>query len=113
MTWGLMLAAAKRLEAYMGLVRAGKWRDGKGLPTVLAGQRLGPIGFGSIGQRVGEVGRAFGMELLNGAYRELAACKAAMPSAAARAAEIVVSVGIRWATAARRIACSSNHGSWP
>jgi phosphoglycerate dehydrogenase-like enzyme len=64
MAWALILAAAKRLEAYMGLVRRGEWRDGKGLPTVLAGERLGLIGFGSIGQRVGEVGRAFGMELV-------------------------------------------------
>jgi phosphoglycerate dehydrogenase-like enzyme len=64
MTWALILAAAKRLEAYMALVRQGKWRDGKGLPAVLAGQRLGIVGLGSIGTRVGEVGRAFGMELV-------------------------------------------------
>jgi phosphoglycerate dehydrogenase-like enzyme len=64
MTWALILAAAKRLEAYMSLVRQGKWRDGKGLPVVLAGARLGIVGFGSIGARVGEVGRAFGMELV-------------------------------------------------
>src|SRR4051812_33689097 len=64
LTWALILAAAKRLEAYMSLVRHGKWRDGKGLPVVLAGQRLGIVGFGSIGSRVGEVGRAFGMELV-------------------------------------------------
>jgi phosphoglycerate dehydrogenase-like enzyme len=48
----------------MALVRQGKWRDGKGLPAVLAGQRLGIVGLGSIGTRVGEVGRAFGMELV-------------------------------------------------
>jgi len=64
MTWALILAAAKRLEAYMALVRKGRWRDGKGLPVVLAGQRLGIVGLGSIGARVGEVGRAFGMELV-------------------------------------------------
>jgi len=64
LTWALILAAAKRLEAYMALVRHGKWRDGKGLPTVLAGERLGIVGLGSIGSRVGEVGRAFGMELV-------------------------------------------------
>lgn len=64
LTWALTLAAAKRLEAYMSLVRHGKWRDGKALPVVLAGQRLGIVGLGSIGTRVGEVGRAFGMELV-------------------------------------------------
>ena len=63
-TWALILAAAKRLEAYMGLVRKGGWRDGHGLPHVLAGQRLGLVGFGGIGQRVGKVGQAFGMEVV-------------------------------------------------
>jgi phosphoglycerate dehydrogenase-like enzyme len=64
MAWTLALAAAKRLEAYMGLLRKGGWRDGKGLPQVLAGQRLGLIGLGDIGQRVGRVGTAFGMEVV-------------------------------------------------
>jgi phosphoglycerate dehydrogenase-like enzyme len=63
-TWALILAAAKRLEAYTGLVRAGRWRDGKGLPVTLSGQRLGVIGLGSIGTRVGQVGKAFGMEVV-------------------------------------------------
>ncbi len=64
LTWTLILAAAKRLESYLALVRRGQWRDGKGLPAVLAGERLGIIGFGDIGQRVGRVGQAFGMELV-------------------------------------------------
>ena len=64
MTWALILAAAKRMESYMGLVRRGEWRDGKGLPAVLAGERLGLIGFGGIGQKVGQVGTAFGMEVV-------------------------------------------------
>ena len=63
-TWALILAAAKRLEAYLALVRRGQWRDGKGLPHVLKGQRLGLIGFGEIGKMVGRVGTAFGMELV-------------------------------------------------
>ena len=63
-TWALILAAAKRLEAYLALVRRGGWRDGKGLPQVLKGQRLGLIGFGEIGKMVARVGQAFGMELV-------------------------------------------------
>ncbi len=63
-TWALILAAAKRLEAYLALVRKGGWRDGKGLPQVLKGQRLGLVGFGEIGKMVGKVGKAFGMELV-------------------------------------------------
>jgi phosphoglycerate dehydrogenase-like enzyme len=64
LAWALILAAAKRLEQYLALVRRGGWRDGKALPVVLAGQRLGLVGFGGIGRKVGEVGRAFGMEVV-------------------------------------------------
>jgi phosphoglycerate dehydrogenase-like enzyme len=64
LTWALILAAAKRLEAYLALLRRGQWRDGGGLPQVLRGQRLGLVGFGEIGKMVGEVGKAFGMELV-------------------------------------------------
>jgi phosphoglycerate dehydrogenase-like enzyme len=63
-TWALILGAAKRLEAYLALVRKGGWRDGGRLPQVLSGQRLGLIGFGGIGQRVGKVGHAFGMDVV-------------------------------------------------
>src|SRR5690606_27385659 len=52
------------LEAYLGLVRRGGWRDAKPLPVVLAGERLGLVGLGGIGQRVAAVGTAFGMEVV-------------------------------------------------
>jgi phosphoglycerate dehydrogenase-like enzyme len=64
MTWALALAAAKRLEDYLGLVRRGEWRDGGRLPWVLGGERLGLVGFGEIGQLVARVGIAFGMEVV-------------------------------------------------
>ena len=63
-TWTLILAAAKRLEAYLSLVRKGGWRDAGPLPSTLAGERLGVIGLGSIGSRVAQVGKAFGMEVV-------------------------------------------------
>ncbi len=63
-TWSLILAAAKRLEAYLALVRRGGWRDEGPLPATLAGERLGVIGLGSIGSRVAQVGKAFGMEVV-------------------------------------------------
>src|SRR5258706_7127483 len=59
LTWALILAAAKRLEPYTALLRSGGWRDGKGLPQVLKGQRLGLIGFGEIGRMVAPLGQAF------------------------------------------------------
>ena len=64
LAWALILAASKRLESNMALMRQGRWRDGGALPAVLAGERLGLVGFGEIGARVGRVGKAFGMELL-------------------------------------------------
>ena len=64
LTWALILAAAKRLESYLALLRGGGWRHGHGLPQVLRGQRLGLVGFGEIGRMVGKVGAAFGMELV-------------------------------------------------
>ena len=64
LAWALILAAAKRLEPYMKLLRAGQWRDGGPLPMVLSGKRLGLIGFGGIGKRVGYIGQAFGMEVV-------------------------------------------------
>lgn len=63
-TWTLILAAAKRLEAYLALVRKGGWRDEGPLPSTLAGERLGVIGLGSIGSRVAQVGKALGMEVV-------------------------------------------------
>ena len=64
MAWTLALAAAKRLEDYLGLVRRGEWRDGGRLPWVLHGERLGLVGFGEIGQLVARAGAAFGMEVV-------------------------------------------------
>ena len=63
-TWALILAASRRLEANMALVREGRWRDGGPLAAILKGDRLGLVGFGEIGQRVGAVGKAFGMEVV-------------------------------------------------
>jgi phosphoglycerate dehydrogenase-like enzyme len=63
LTWALILAASKRLEAQLATMRAGGWRDGGPLPGVLRGAQLGLIGLGEIGSRVAGIGRAFGMEV--------------------------------------------------
>src|SRR5258708_39169189 len=59
MTWTLILAGAKRLEAYVGLARKGERRDGKALPGGLSGQRLGPIGCRGTSATGGNGGQAF------------------------------------------------------
>lgn len=63
LTWALILAASKRLEAQFATMRGGGWRDGGPLPGVLRGGQLGLIGLGEIGSRVAGVGRAFGMQV--------------------------------------------------
>ena len=64
LTWALILAAIKQLEAYFSSMRRGAWRDGQTvLPGVLAGERLGLIGLGEIGGRVARLGKAFGMQV--------------------------------------------------
>lgn len=64
LTWALILAAARRLEAHFNLMRAGDWRDTGSLGVRLAGERLGLIGLGEIGSRVARVGQAFGMQVV-------------------------------------------------
>ena len=81
LTWTLILAASKRLEAKFTVMRTGGWRDDQPLPGVLAGERLGLIGLGEIGGRVARVAGAFGMQVMAWSPRmtpERAAEKGAM-----------------------------------
>ncbi len=64
LTWALILAASRRLEAHFRLMRDGHWRDGGPLGSMLAGERLGLIGLGEIGSRVSRIGNAFGMQVV-------------------------------------------------
>jgi phosphoglycerate dehydrogenase-like enzyme len=64
LAWALILAATRRLEAHLRLMRAGDWRDAGPLGTMLAGERLGLVGLGEIGGRVARVGAAFGMQVV-------------------------------------------------
>ena len=64
LTWALILAASKRLEAKFAVMRAGGWRDDRPLPSVLAEERIGLIGLGEIGGRVARVASAFGMQVI-------------------------------------------------
>ncbi|MFZ5441807.1 MAG: D-2-hydroxyacid dehydrogenase family protein [Myxococcota bacterium] len=62
LTWALILGARRGLVTEANALREGHWQTTLGLG--LAGQTLGVWGFGRIGTRVAEVGRAFGMRVL-------------------------------------------------
>jgi glyoxylate reductase len=65
-TFGLILAAVRRLGEGERLIRSGqswKWGMSFMLGHDLRGARLGIIGLGGIGSRVAQRGRAFGMEI--------------------------------------------------
>lgn len=61
LTWGLILALAKRIPAEERALREGRWQTG--LTGDLAGKRLGLVGLGKLGGKVAQVGLAFGMEV--------------------------------------------------
>ncbi len=62
LTWGLVLAAARRIPQQMASLRSGGWQMGVG--TTLQGKTLGIYGYGRIGKVVAGYGRAFGMRVL-------------------------------------------------
>jgi phosphoglycerate dehydrogenase-like enzyme len=64
LTWALILGASKRLVEENKLISSGGWRDELSVLPLLAGERLGIMGLGSIGSRVAKVGAALGMELV-------------------------------------------------
>lgn len=64
LTWALILGASKHLVRQNKLLGSGRWRDECSVLPMLAGERLGIIGMGSIGSSVARVGKAFGMELV-------------------------------------------------
>jgi glycerate dehydrogenase len=65
----LMLAVRRNLMAYAADVAAGRWQASSRFCLLdhpigdLAGSRLGIVGYGALGRRVAEIGRAFGMEI--------------------------------------------------
>jgi phosphoglycerate dehydrogenase-like enzyme len=69
LTWGLILAALKRLEPSFNVMREplSDWRANLHYPNlsdVLEGETIGLIGLGNIGSRVSKVAQAFGMTVL-------------------------------------------------
>jgi D-3-phosphoglycerate dehydrogenase / 2-oxoglutarate reductase len=62
LTWGLVLAAVRRIPQQMASLRAGRWQMGVG--DSLRGRTLGIYGYGRIGSVVAGYGVAFGMRVL-------------------------------------------------
>src|SRR5213593_2960787 len=62
LTWGLVLAAARRIPQQMAALKAGRWQVGVG--NTLRGKTLGIYGYGRIGAVVAGYGKAFGMKVL-------------------------------------------------
>ena len=63
--WALMLAANRNLPAYCANLSAGEWQHSGslGLGRTLSGLTLGIWGYGKIGQRIAQYGKAFSMRV--------------------------------------------------
>lgn len=62
LTFGLILAALRRIPQEMAALKSGRWQSTIGL--ALRGRTLGVFGYGRIGAVVAGYGRAFGMSVL-------------------------------------------------
>jgi glycerate dehydrogenase len=67
--FALILAVRRNLRAYVADVVAGRWERSTRFCLLdhpigdLAGSRLGIVGYGALGRRVAQIGRAFGMDV--------------------------------------------------
>lgn len=67
--FALMLAVRRNLRAYVADVEAGQWERSTRFCLLdhpvsdLANSRLGIVGYGALGKRVAQIGRAFGMQV--------------------------------------------------
>jgi len=62
LTWGLILAAMRRIPQQMTALKSGKWQIGVG--STLRGQTLGIYGYGRISRVVAGYARAFEMKVM-------------------------------------------------
>jgi D-3-phosphoglycerate dehydrogenase len=63
LTWGLVIAALRRIPQEVAALRAGKWQAYP-VGVGLHGKTLGIYGYGRIGSVVAKYGRAFGMNVV-------------------------------------------------
>jgi D-3-phosphoglycerate dehydrogenase len=66
LTWGLIIASARRIPQEVQALKDGRWQASRTLGWTLRGRTLGLIGYGRIGAVVAGYGKAFGMQVLVG-----------------------------------------------
>ena len=66
LTWALIMASSRHIVPYAENFKQGQWQQSGtlGLGRALNGLTLGIWGYGKIGQRIAQYGKAFGMEVL-------------------------------------------------
>jgi D-3-phosphoglycerate dehydrogenase len=112
LTWGLVIAALRRIPQEAAALKAGGWQTSVG--TGLHGSTLGIYGYGKIGAVVAGYGRAFGMKVLVWA-REASLARARQDGHAAAAGKAalfeqsdVLSVHLRLVEATRGIVAAAD-----
>lgn len=64
LTWGLVLACARKLNDSHRAVKSGEWRRETLMGRQLEGKTYGIVGLGRIGSRVARIAQAFGMRVI-------------------------------------------------
>jgi D-3-phosphoglycerate dehydrogenase len=114
LTWGLVLAAMRRIPQQMAALKAGKWQIGVG--NSLRGKVMGIYGYGRIGAVVAGYAKAFGMDVLVWARRTSLARAGADGYVAARSKEAffeecdIVSLHMRLVESTRGIVTAGDLG---
>src|SRR6266700_1471237 len=114
LTWGLVLAAMRRIPQQMAALKAGKWQIGVG--NSLRGKTMGIYGYGRIGAVVAGYAKAFGMKVLVWSRETSLARARADGYAAARSKQVffeecdIVSLHMRLVDATRGIVTAADLG---
>ena len=114
LTWGLVLAATRRIPQQMEALKAGKWQIGVG--NSLRGKTMGIYGYGRIGAVVAGYAKAFGMKVLVWSRETSLARARADGYAAARSKQAffeecdIVSLHMRLVDATRGIVTAADLG---
>ena len=114
LTWGLVLAAMRRIPQQMEALKAGKWQIGVG--NSLRGKTMGIYGYGRIGAVVVGYAKAFGMKVLVWSRETSLARARADGYAAARSKQAffeecdIVSLHMRLVDATRGIVTAADLG---